>query len=224
MSANLQDLVSKIKAVLPIGWFGDTSPVLDTVLTGLAAAWAGIRCGLRYFKTQSRIASATGFWLDGAANDFFGGELFRLPDQSDDAFRVSIKRELQMERATRGAISALVTALAGQAPAIFEPANSSDTGGYGGAVTAGGGLAYGLQGGWGNLSLPLQAFVTVSRSFLTATAPLAGWDSPIAGYGTGQSEWSSSVTIQGLVTDADISSAILTILPVCTIVWIRFKN
>ena len=54
------------------------------------------------------------------------------------------------------------------------------------------GLGYGVAGGWGNLALPFQAFVTVERG----TAPgaggssnsangQAGWGSPIGGYGVG---------------------------------------
>jgi len=41
MLGDQQDMLRRIKTVLPARWFADASPVLDGVLSGLAAGWRG---------------------------------------------------------------------------------------------------------------------------------------------------------------------------------------
>jgi hypothetical protein len=97
------DLVSRLKSVLPTGWFADSTPVLDGVLNGLAAGWAGVFGLLGYVQMQTRIATASDTFLDLVAADFFAGRITRSAGEPDESLRARIDRELLRERATRGA-------------------------------------------------------------------------------------------------------------------------
>jgi hypothetical protein len=218
MLGDQQDMLRRIKAVLPARWFADASPVLDGLLNGLAAGWAWVYGLLGFVMAQTRIATATGVWLDMIARDCFGTRLARRGGQADDPFRTRIQRELLRERGTRGAISAVLRDLTGRAPVIFEPARIADTGAYGVAT------GYGAAGAWGSLSLPYQCFVTAFRPHGNGIAQVSGWGAPAGGYGGGALEYASLGMVQGQVTDADINAAIAGVLPVATIAWTRITN
>ena len=142
MTGDQQDMLARLRTVLPTRWFPDSAPVLDGLLSGLASGWSWAYQQLQYVKAQTRIATATDIWLDIIANDFFGSRLARRTGQSDEAFRSRIQRELFRERGTRGAIIAVLQDLTGRAPLVFEPARSTDTGGYASLTGAGGGVGY----------------------------------------------------------------------------------
>jgi hypothetical protein len=213
MTGDQSDFVTRLKAVLPTQWFPDETPVLDTVLAGLATAWASLYALLAAVGLQSRIATATGMFLDGASADFFGGGLPRRTGELDDPFRQRIQQELVREHATRAAVVSVVTDLTGWAPTIFEPARVSDTGGY--TTPA---FAYGAAGAWGSLNLPFQVFVTARRA---QGAGIAN----VAGYGTaGPLARASLASATGQVTDADIYAAIASVMPTATQAWTRITN
>jgi len=214
------DILARLKAVLPANWYADTTPILDGLLAGLAAGWSGLYGLLQTVRLQTRIATATGGFLDMIAQDFFGGRLVRRIGQSDDALRGRITLELLRERGTRGSIAAVLTELTGHAPQIFEPARATDTGGYGVA----GAMGYGVAGKWGSLMLPFQAFVTAYRPSSSGIAAVAGYGSTAGGsgaggWGVGTIEYADLAMVQGQVTDADIYQAVADVLPVATIAW-----
>ena len=218
MLGDQQDMLRRIKTVLPARWFADASPVLDGVLNGLAAGWAWVYGLLGFVVAQTRIATATGVWLDMIARDCFGTRLSRRGGQADDVFRARILRELLRERGTRGAISAVLQDLTGRTPVIFEPARIADTGAYDA------GIGYGVAGAWGCLNLPYQCFVTAFRPHGNGIAQVSGWGAPAGGYGRGALEYASLGMVQGQVTDADINAAVAGVLPVATIAWTRITN
>ena len=218
MTGDQQDMLGRLKAVLPSRWFGDQTPVLDALLGGLAASWCWVHGILSFVAGQTRIATAQGLWLDLIANDFFGDRFRRRVGQSDAVLRANIQRELFRERATRLAIVSLLRDLTGRSPVVFEPARPTDTGGWGVA------FGYGSAGGWGNLNLPFQCFVTAARPFGNGIAQVAGWGTNGGGYGTGSLEYGSLAASQGQVTDADIYGAIATVLPVACTAWTRIIN
>lgn len=178
MTGDIPDFVARLRSVLPTRWFPDEAPVLASVLTGLASCWAGIFDCLSYVRAQARLLTASDVWLDVIALDCFGPATCRRNSQTDDAFRHRIQTELLRDRGTRGAVSAILQDLTGHAPAIFEPANPLDTGGYGMMGQATTGAAYGAAGGWGSLGLPFQAFVTAYRPTGAGIAAVCGWGGP----------------------------------------------
>lgn len=224
MTGDQADFQSRLKAVLPLRWFADETPVLDSVLGGLGAAWAWLYSLLQYVKAQTRIGTATDVWLDVIAVDYFANSLSRMAGESDNSLRARIENELLRERATRSAVDLALTQLTGRAPTIFEPARPTDTGGYGSLSGNGGGVGYNSCGGWGSLSLPFQCFVTAYRPTGGGIAGVAGWGAAAGAYGTGIIEYASLDMVNAQVTDADIFAAVAGVMPVATIAWTQIDN
>lgn len=225
-----QDFVARLKAVLPAGWFPADSaitqgqaPVLDAVLAGPAYGLAWIYALTAYAKDQTRIATATDVWLDMAALDYFGvGGLPRRTNEADPAYSARIRASLLTPKNTRAAVIAAVEALTGIAPAVFEPANSGDTGGYS-AGTAWEGLAYNTAGGYGSLALPFQFFITASLPVEAGAPNVAGYYTGSGwsggGYGVGAIEYVTISGAAGQVTEAMIYATIAGTIPAGTIAW-----
>lgn len=224
MTGDQQDILSRLKQVLPLQWFPDGTPVLDTLLNGVAWAWAWVYELLQYVKSQTRISRAQGTWLDLIAADYFGPMLDRRVGETDDAYRLRIQMELVRERGTRRAVISSLIDQTDRSPIVFEPANTSDTGGYGSISGAEGGVAYGVAGGWGCLSLPFQFFVTAYRPTSMGIGFVSGWGCGGGGYGQGSLEYASLTMMHGQVTDATICTAITDVLPVGVIAWTRISN
>jgi len=218
MTGDTPDMLSRLKATLPSRWFADTTPVLDGLLTGLAATWSWLYGALAYTKLQTRIATATDSFLDAITTDFFGLRLPRRPAEPDAAFRPRIQRELLRARDTRAAVIVVLTDLTGRPPHIFEPTRPADTGAWCGP------LGYGVAGGWGSLMLPFQCFVTAFRAQGSGIASVAGYGQPAGGYGHGAIEYASLSMLTGEITDADITQSIASVMPVSTIAWTRISN
>ncbi len=211
------DMAARIKAVLP-PWFSSPSPILDALLAGIGAIWAFVYSLLSYVTLQTRIATATDIFLDLIALDFFGASLPRIAGESDTAYRARIDQEILSPRATRAALSEALVELTGRAPVIFEPMRPADTGSYND-----GGAGYAVGGGWGDLSLPFQCFVTAYLPVQNGIANVAGWNGG-GGYGTGPIEYADLATMSFGVTDAEIDATIAAIMPAASIAWTRISN
>jgi len=223
MTGDQSDMVSRLKAVLPPAWFPDTTPVLDSLLSGLGSVWSWVYSLIAFVGQQTRIATASGVWLDMIANDLFGQSLQRNQGETDNTFRIRIGQEITRTRGTRAAIIATLTDLTGRTPTVFEPARSADTGGWGSQSGGFYGFAYGGAGGWGNLDMPFQALVTAYRPAGTGIADVSGWGGP-GGYGVGPIEYGDEAIIEGSVTDADIYAAVAAVLPTTAIAWTQISN
>jgi hypothetical protein len=226
------DFLGRLKAVLPLDWFPDATPVLDGLLSGPANALAWCYSLLAFVKAQARRLTASGITLDLISADFFGSALLRQTNESDATFSARIGRELFRQKGTRpGLIQALVD-LTGRTPAVFEPAYTNDTGGYGSAgMTVGSGLGYGVAGGYGDLQLPFQFFLTAYRPTGGGIASVAGYGNIATsvtgmpgGYGAGALEYASLDMIEGEVTDADILGVINDVRPAASIAWTRISS
>jgi hypothetical protein len=212
------DLLKRIKSLLPFRWFPDSTPVLDALLNGPAWALSQIYALIQYAKLQTRIATATDGFLDLISYDFFGNNLRRRLQETDNAFRTRILATLFRPKATRqGMIDALVN-LTGRTPIIFEPARPADTGGYG--IASG----YGVAGGWGSLRYPAQAFITAFRPAGSGIPNVAGYDTSYGSYGGGYSMWASLAQVTGAVTDADIYDTINRTAAAGTRMWVRLQS
>jgi hypothetical protein len=214
------DLVARLKSVLPGGWFGDTTPVLDGVLNGLAAAWTGLVNLLSYTQLQTRIATATDIFLDLIAQDFFAGGIVRAAGEPDDSLRARIQRELLRPRDTRAALNSILVELTGRTPRLFEPARLQDTGAYNVAST----LAYNTVGGWGSFALPFQCFVHAYRPIGAGVADTTGYGSGAGGYGVGQAQYTTPTMAASTILDADITQAIAATMPVATTAWVAVTD
>lgn len=218
MTGDLQDMLARLRAVLPARWHGEANATLEAVLAGLAEAWAWAHRMVAEARAQARIATATGRMLDMAADDYFGRRIHRRAGQGDMSFRGVILRELLRERATRPALEAALRDLTGRAPIVFEPRRPADTGAWGIA------LGYGSAGGWGSLALPRQCFVTARRPLGAGIAGLDGWGGGAGGWGGGSVAWASLAMLEGQVTDADIHAAVAAVLPATAVAWVRITD
>jgi hypothetical protein len=225
MIYNQQDIFRRIKAVLPSRWFGEVTPVIDSVLNALASGWLGVFNLLNYIKMQTRISTAFGGWLDLIAKDFFDYRVSRRQRETDDSFRSRIYMELLRDRCTRAAIYDLLTDLTGRSPVIFEPTNPQDTGCYGSLVSPGiGNAGYGVSGGWGNLNMPFQVFVRAFRAETAGVAMVCGWGGSIGGYGAGLSAYISAEMNSPQADDFEIYQSVSNNSPVATIVWMSIES
>ncbi len=213
MIGDTSDITARLKAVLPTRWFPDTSPVLDSLISGLATAWSSLYSLLAFVRLQSRLATATSNFLDGFAADFFGDRLTRRSSETDTHYRPRISAALVRDHATRSSLEQVLQDLTGRAPTLFEPARPADTGAYGGPA-----LGYGVAGAWGNLLLPFQVFVSAYR-------PPPSGIAKVAGYGTGGPLARASLTeTGGQVTDLDIYAAVTSVMPTASIAWTHITN
>lgn len=219
-TGDTSDIRNRIKALLPNGWFGDATPILDAVLTGISSALASVYSLISYARLQTRILTATDGFLDLVSLDFFGTTLLRQSQESDSAFRSRILSEMFLERGTRHGLIRALQILTGRTPWVFEPANPADTGGYNT-----GALAYNTAGGYGSLLLPYQAFVIAYRPIGQGIPNVAGYGNPEGAYNTGsQIEYGSLSLIEGAVTDDSIYAAIDSVKPVGTTIWTAIQS
>ena len=200
MIGSTQDVLARLKAVLPLRWFPDDTPILDGLLTGLATVGSTLYGMLSYVRQQTRIATLTDTFIDLAVTDYCAHRLFRRVGESDTAIRARLLREVIRLRATRGALISALTDLTGRAPGIVEPARATDTGGYGVAC------GYGVAGSYGSAVSPFQCFVRAYRPIAGATLP------------------AGAPPIEGTVSDNEIYAAVAAVTPAGAIAWTALSN
>lgn len=236
------DFAARVRAVLPRGWFPDTTPNLDAVLNGCGYAWSYCYGMVAFTKAQARRLTASGVFLDMLSADFFGSFLLRRAGELDSTYNARIGREMFREKGTRAGVIRALTDLTGRAPAIFEPAYPLDTGGCGWlGMTVGTGLACGGvgvpgAGGAGSLALPFQFFVTAYRPtgggipYVMGAYLGSGWAGGGVGSisdfgaGAGAFEAASLSMSLGRIDDEDIRTTLLNVKPAATLPWYRITN
>jgi len=219
-TGNQQNMLTRLQALLPQGWFPDTAPVRDALLSGFAWTLSLIYSLIQYAQLQTRIATATGGFLDLISYDFFGNNLPRNQQEMDAPFRSRIIATLFRPKATRPGMIAVLTALTGRAPLIFEPARPLDTGAYGASI-----CGYGAAGGYGSLLLRAQAFIVAFRAAASGIPYVAGYGSSAGGYSAAsRAEWCSLSQIEGAVTDADIFATVNATKAAGSEMWTQLSN
>jgi hypothetical protein len=228
------DIVSRLRNYLA-PWFGapGLAPVLTAILTGGGTVGAFLVALIAYAQMQTRIATATGGWLNLIALDYFGTRLRRRPNQGDESFRARILAELLRPRVSRAAMRDLLVSLTGREPKIFEPSRPLDTGTYAadGASTAdlvaSGAylLAWDTAGGWGDLDLPGQFFIDVYRDPQSGVPLVSGWDASEGGWDTpSRLSWIADSQASDALTDDDIYAAIVANKAEGTNAWVRIST
>ena len=154
MIGDIDDIRRRIRLTLPTRWFGDVAPILDGVLSGLAAMWSTLYQLLLFVVQQSRMKTATGQFLEMAGRDYLSDDFWRRPNEADEDYRVRLLVALQRSRATRPAIIA-AAASAGYTLSVFEAAQPADTGAYNVPTR----LAWNSVGAWGSLQMPLESLI-----------------------------------------------------------------
>lgn len=218
------DILGRVKRLIPNRWFKFLAPYRDAVMGGLSdsAAWNYTLIG--YARAQTRLATAYGIWLDIFAFDFLGRALIRN-GANDDVFRATIRATILQERVTRPGMASAVTTLTGIAPIIFEPWNTNDTGAYSGSRASGatqyGQMGYGVgKGGYGNMGLPAQVFMNVTRGAPSGVPGVGGYGNIIDGYGVGLIEYVGSQLAQTGITNGLIYQIITQTRPTGTTAWV----
>lgn len=213
MTGDINDLFARLKAQIPGSWF-KVSSNFDATLQGSAWALSTIYAQITYANLQTRIATATDGYLDLISNDFFGTSLPRLTNETDGAFRARILANLFVKGPTRSNMSAVLTLITGRTPDIFEPSNTTDSGGWDGGFYWDTGV-----GKWG-APMPYQSYVTAYRPITNAQSlgELDSWRWSFDSYGA----WSDTPVTA--VTDAAIIAAVESTRMTGTIVWMRIEN
>jgi len=135
-----QDMFSRFKRDL-VPWFGQTptyqvpakesqTPILDALVVGVAATDSYIYELIQDSDLQTRIKTATGFYLDLISQDYFGNTLPRRLGESDFSFRHRILVNLFPVRCTRYGLQNIITNLTGFVPTMIEGSSTINAGCY----------------------------------------------------------------------------------------------
>lgn len=217
------DMLARQAAAIP-PWFGPPGILpgilrLPAAMSSRLGAW--LYSLIVYARAQTRIATATGGWLDLIAWDFFGARVRRKPHQSDDRFRARIQAEMFRPRATRPAMAAMLRDLTGREPRIFEPNRPADTGGIG----LPSGLAIGVSGAVGSVIAPGNVFIDVYRDPEAGIPYAAGIGVSTGGIGVASRAVIASLEeIRGALRDEDVYAAIEATRPVGIAIWVRLHT
>jgi len=225
MLGDQSDMVGRMKAVLPQGWFSGNTPVLDAVLAAFGNGFAWVYSLIQEALSAVLINTATSVWLDLHAQDWTGFDIQRRTQELDASFLQRLQSAIFPPGCNRQGVIARVTAVTGSAPAIFEPQQPSDCGAYGY-----GGLGYNTVGGYGSMKLPFQAFLTAYRPLDVGVPLLAGYNgdqlAPVyapGGYGSGLVGYTSAGQAFDGPSDDDIYAAVAAAEPAGSIVWTRIS-
>lgn len=213
VKGSADDIVRRIKVLLPKRWWSFVAPIRDAIIGGIAdlAEWSFSL--ITYAKLQSRVAWATGIWLDIIAKDYFGTFIRRRSSEPDDKFRARIQKELIRERVTRAGMIQAVEDLTGLPAVIFEPWNTGDTGAWDNGT-----FALDIAGGWGDY-LAAQSFINVTPPGIQGITGVGGWDTGYLAWDGGIGMWVDTSLIVGSVTTQDIYDTINATRPTGSIVW-----
>jgi hypothetical protein len=217
ITGSASDLLCRLQRVIPFRWFSNPAPNYLAVAQALLDNCVNAFNLVSYARLQTRLATATGPWLDIFVKDFLGRFIARQ-GASDSVFRAIARATILQERVTRAGMINAITQLVNSTPIIFEPWNPNDTGAWGV-----GNLAYNKAGGYGSIQLPGQTFMRVSRSGLGATGipSVDGYQGYLGGYGVGQIQYAGATASEIGVTDQDIYDMILATKPTGSTVWVQ---
>lgn len=202
-TGDADDMLRRQKALLARGWFSDSSPVLDAVLSGFSSIAAYVYDLLTYASRQTRIGTASDGFLDLAAFDFFGLRIKRRPDQADESFRQLILKEIFRERVTRKGIQGAVADLTNLDVRMFEPFNARDCGGLDTGY-----LGFDTVGRYGAVDMPRQIFVALLNPIGAGIPNAPGMDDGLGGFDAPPEQFGDLSRVVGPVTQQNIYDTI----------------
>jgi hypothetical protein len=104
------DIQRRVKFLIPKRWFSFVAPIRDAIIGGLSDCTANLFSFIGYAKLQTRLATATGPWLDVFCYDYLRRFLLRK-GAIDDVFRKIIRATILQERVTRAGMTSAVSQL-----------------------------------------------------------------------------------------------------------------
>lgn len=213
------DMLARLKSTLPARWFNDQAINAPSVLGSIGDQLAAAYSLFQFVVKQTRIATASGVFLDLISLDFLGLNLRRRTSESDGTFRARIQKEILRTRVTRAGVIQSLTDLTGRVPKIFEPARPQDTGAY-----RTGGAGYGVAGGYGSLQMPNQALVKAYRPLTAGIPNIGGYRLGGAYRNPSPSAYANIAASGAFIADADIDAAIEATKPLGTRVWVQINS
>lgn len=222
-TGDASDILSRVKRLLPRGWFRYVAPYRDALIGGPAdqASWSYTLVG--FARSQSRLATAYGVFLDIYVYDFLGRFLPRK-GLSDNTYRALARATILQERVTRAGMINALTTLNATVPVVFEPWNTYDTGAYSSTVSGSryGSFGYGVgRGGYGNMNLQAQTFIRLTRGNPSGVPVVAGRGDPPGGFGAGAIEFAGPETLLSGVTNTMIEDLVNKTKPTGSLVWLN---
>jgi len=157
LPGSVDDFTARLRALLPVGWFPsppqgleeEEAPVLVAILTGFATVLTGIWVLMEECRSQIRLTTMSGAFLDMLAADYFGVDgLPQRASEGDSDYRARIVNSLVAPRNTRQAVRDALVAVTGVEPVIIEPLNAADCHAQASLASpsCGGGVGYGCAG------------------------------------------------------------------------------
>lgn len=201
-TGDVADIAARIAATLP-PWVPTSLPIINAVLTGIARGFAHAYRLLQFMRSQARVKTASGGFLDLLSLDYFGTNMVRRTGEPDATFQARLLKELLRTRVTVAAIRQMLIDLTGRTPIITEPGNPGSIG----ALDIGS-LALDIDG----CSIVIsnnQVFITAFRPQGNGVPLVAGINTYEAGIDIGYLSLVDLSQITGNVSDAEITAQIL---------------
>lgn len=202
-TGDVADCTARIAATLP-PWVPTSLPIINAVLTGLGKGFSHVYHLISFVRTQSRIATATGGFLDIIAADFFGTNMLRRAAEPDSVYQARLLKELLRPRVTLAAIKQMLIDLTGRTPSIIVPGNPGNIGGLDIGT-----LALDTDGCSIFAGVNNQIFITAFRPIGNGVPLVSGLDSFPSGLDVGNISLVDLSQITGPLTDAEITAQIL---------------
>jgi hypothetical protein len=207
--------IASVKAWLPRGWFPDVDPVAQSAVNAVAMVASNLweqqaECG-----DQQRIATASGVFLDLAAEDFFGFRSFkRRANETNESYRARIQANLLRPLGTKQAMYDVLYDLTTYAPTVFEPATD-------GAIMDQTAFMDDPGARSGSYTIPWQVFIDVRRppTDIVLDAPSAYDQFFMDGNGFSI----SNVLFESEIEDDEITQAVLTTAPAGIKPWLQIN-
>ena len=80
-----------------------------------------------------------------------------------------------------------------------------------------------VRAAWGSMKYPYQIFITAYRPALPAIPYVAGYGSPVGGYGTGTITYADITDAQDAVSDADIYARVASVVGAGITAWVDIE-
>jgi hypothetical protein len=212
-TGDIDDIFNRLKKYIPYGWFTNPTVNLDAILKGLATAYTDIYDLIEFTQSQTRIATATGIFLDLIAQDYLG--FFpRRAGENDATYRHRIQINILRERVTRPAIVSVLEDLTGRTPIIYEGWRPQDTNWLNGGFILN-------QSCYGSRSFPGQFFVKAFRPVQNGSA-LNGLNNP--SYALNGNIFLGNGKNRLIITDRDILQAVQDTKAAGIIAWVNISD